>query len=72
MPKRMSLAGSELFIVDNSDEDWKVVRYAAKRCRANSGIRSQESVVKALISMLEPFKEACSIPPTVRVPLKSF
>ena len=40
--------------------------------RANSGLRSQESVVKALISMLEPFKEACSIPPTVRVPLKSF
>jgi hypothetical protein len=35
-------------------------------------LRSQESVVKALISMLELFKEACSIPPTVRVPLKSF
>jgi len=45
---------------------------AADQFRANSGLRSQESVVKALISMLEPFKEACSIPPTVRVPLKSF
>ena len=38
----------------------------------DSGLRSQESVVKALISMLEQFKEACSIPPTVRVPPKSF
>jgi hypothetical protein len=45
---------------------------AADQFRANSGLRSQESVVKALISMLEPFKEACSNPPTVRVPLKSF
>jgi hypothetical protein len=72
MPKRTSLTGSELLIVDNSDEDWKVVRYAAEQCRANSGPGSHESVVKALISMLEPFKEACSIPPTVRVPLKSF
>jgi hypothetical protein len=26
MPKRVSKTGSELFIVDNSDEDWKVVR----------------------------------------------
>jgi hypothetical protein len=43
-----------------------------KVLRANSGIRSQESVVKALTSMMEPFKEACSIPPTVRVLLKSF
>ena len=45
---------------------------AAEQFRANSGLRSQESVVKALISMMEPFKEACSIPPTVRIPLKSF
>jgi len=48
------------------------LRDAADLFRANSGLRSQESVVKALISMMEPFKEACSIPPTVRVPLKSF
>lgn len=27
MPKRVSKSGSELFIVDNSDEDWKVRRY---------------------------------------------
>ena len=39
------------------------LRDAAEQCRANSGLRSQESVVKALISKMEPFKEACSIPP---------
>ena len=27
MPKRTSTRGSELFIVDNSDEDWKALRY---------------------------------------------
>jgi hypothetical protein len=27
LPKRTSITGSELFIVDNSDEDWKVLRY---------------------------------------------
>jgi hypothetical protein len=48
------------------------LRHAAEQFRANSGLRSRESVVKVLISMMEPFKEACSIPPTVRVPLKSF
>jgi hypothetical protein len=26
MPRRTSRTGSELFIVDNSDEDWKVQR----------------------------------------------
>ena len=51
--------------------EWNL-RDAADLFRANSGLRSQESVVKALISMLELFKEACSIPPTVPVPLKSF
>jgi hypothetical protein len=42
------------------------LRDAAEQFRANSGLRSQEFVVKALISM--PFKQACLIPPTVRVP----
>ncbi len=26
MPKRTSKSGSELFIIDNSDHDWKVLR----------------------------------------------
>ncbi len=33
MPQRTSTTGSELFIVDNSDEDWKVVRYLHDWCQ---------------------------------------
>jgi hypothetical protein len=33
MPKRTSTTGSELFIVDNSDEDWKVLRYLHDWCQ---------------------------------------
>ena len=32
MPKRVSTSGSELFIVDNSDRDWKVLRYLHDWC----------------------------------------
>jgi hypothetical protein len=32
MPTRISKTGSELFIVDNSDTDWKVVRYLHDWC----------------------------------------
>jgi superfamily II DNA or RNA helicase len=38
MPKRTSITGSELFIVDNSDEDWKVVRYLHDWCQIAKGI----------------------------------
>ncbi|MBS0516505.1 MAG: DEAD/DEAH box helicase family protein [Proteobacteria bacterium] len=39
MPKRSSSAtGSELFIVDNSDEDWKVVRYLRDWCQLSRTI----------------------------------
>ena len=38
MPKRTSLTGSELFIVDNSDEDWKVVRYLHDWCQLSKSI----------------------------------
>ncbi|MBN1901393.1 helicase [Candidatus Sumerlaeota bacterium] len=33
MPKRISPTGSELFIVDNSDQDWKVLRYLHDWCQ---------------------------------------
>jgi phosphatidylserine/phosphatidylglycerophosphate/cardiolipin synthase-like enzyme len=33
MPNRRSMTGSELFIVDNSDEDWKVLRYLHEWCQ---------------------------------------
>ncbi len=38
MPKRVSKTGSELFIVDNSDEDWKVVRYLHDWCQISKSI----------------------------------
>lgn len=38
MPKRSSQTGSELFIVDNSEEDWKVLRYLHDWCQLSKSI----------------------------------
>ena len=38
MPKRTSLTGSELFIVDNSDTDWKVLKYLHDWCQISKAI----------------------------------
>ena len=38
MPRRTSKSGSELFIVDNSDVDWKVVRYLHDWCQLSKAI----------------------------------
>ena len=38
MPSRTSKAGSELFIVDNSDVDWKVLRYLHDWCQISKAI----------------------------------
>lgn len=38
MPNRTSTTGSELFIVDNSDEDWKAVRYLRDWCQISKSI----------------------------------
>ncbi len=38
MPKRTSTTGSELFIVDNSDADWKVLRYLHDWCQVARGL----------------------------------
>jgi len=38
MPNRTSTTGSELFIVDNSDEDWKVLRYLHDWCQISKSI----------------------------------
>ena len=38
MPKRTSQSGSELFIVDNSDDDWKVARYLHDWCQLSKAI----------------------------------
>ena len=38
MPTKTSKSGSELFIVDNSLEDWKVVRYLHDWCQISKSI----------------------------------
>lgn len=38
MPRRMSQTGSELFIVDNSEDDWKVSRYLHDWCGLSKSI----------------------------------
>ena len=38
MPKKTSITGSELFIVDNSDDDWKVARYLHDWCQLSKAI----------------------------------
>ena len=38
MPRRTSKTGSELFIVDNSDNDWKVLRYLHDWCQLSKAI----------------------------------
>ena len=38
MPNRTSKSGSELFIVDNSDVDWKVLRYLHEWCQISNAI----------------------------------
>ena len=38
MPKRTSVTGSELFIVDNSEENWKVLRYLHDWCQISKAI----------------------------------
>ena len=38
MPKKTSLTGSELFIVDNSDDDWKAARYLHDWCQLSRSI----------------------------------
>jgi hypothetical protein len=38
MPNKVSSTGSELFIVDNSDDDWKVLRYLHDWCQLSKAI----------------------------------
>ena len=38
MPKRTSITGSELFIVDNSHDDWKAIRYLRDWCGLSKAI----------------------------------
>lgn len=41
MPKQKSLTGSELFIVDNSNTDWKVHKYLHDWCPLGEEVMSR-------------------------------
>lgn len=38
MPKKQAISGSELFIVDNSDEAWKVAEYLRRWCNHSASV----------------------------------
>src|SRR6202167_5822395 len=38
MPSRKSVTGSEMFILENSDADWKVLRYLHDWCQISKAI----------------------------------
>src|ERR1700722_3713838 len=63
MPKRTSKAGSELFIVDNSDEDWKVRRYLHDWCQISKGIDIATGYfeIGALLSLKDEWQKGDSI-----------
>ena len=50
MPKRTSKTGSELFIVDNSDDDWKVLRYLHDSCGLSLATARQAAKEKERLS----------------------
>jgi hypothetical protein len=50
MPKRTSTSGSELFIVDNRDQDWKVPSVLGKMMQDKDAGKA-ERVMKAMLQM---------------------
>jgi len=50
MPKRTSTSGSELFIVDNRDQDWKVPSVLDKMMQDKDAGKA-ERVMKAMLQM---------------------
>lgn len=50
MPKRTITSGSELFIVDNSDQDWKVPSILGKMMQDKDAGKA-ERVIKAMLQM---------------------
>lgn len=59
MPNRQSVTGSELFIVDNSDEEWKVLRYLRDWCQISKGIdcATGNFEIGALLSLGDEWKK---------------
>src|SRR5205823_12048211 len=63
MPNRTSKTGSELFIVDNSDEDWKVQRYLHDWCQISKSIDIATGYfeIGALLSLKEEWQKVDQI-----------
>ncbi len=63
MPNRTSLAGSELFIVDNSNDDWKAVRYLRDWCQLSKSIDIATGYfeIGALLALGAEWKQVGSI-----------
>lgn len=50
MPNRTSSTGSELFIVDNSDTDWKVLKYLHDWCRISKAVDIATFTIKRIVA----------------------
>src|SRR4029077_18131112 len=63
MPNRTSTTGSELFIVDNSDTDWKVLRYLHDWCQISRqfDIASGYFELGALLGLKEEWQKVNKI-----------
>jgi superfamily II DNA or RNA helicase len=63
MPKRTSTSGSELFIVDNSDDDWKVLRYLHDWCPLSKSIdiASGYFEIGALLALKDEWQQVDAI-----------
>ena len=49
----MTKQGSELFLVDNSDADWKVARYLHDWCQIAKGIAMQSLSEREMLDGVE-------------------
>jgi hypothetical protein len=63
MPNRVSQTGSELFIVDNSDTDWKVVRYLHEWCQISKAtdITTGYFEIGSLLSLCDEWQKVDKI-----------
>ena len=63
MPNKVSSTGSELFIVNNSDEDWKVLRYLHDWCQISKGfdIATGYFEIGSLLAMKDEWQQVDKI-----------
>lgn len=66
MPNRTSPTGSELFIVDNSDTDWKVQRYLHDWCQISKAIDIATGYfeIGSLLSLEDEWQKVAALGPT--------